>query len=109
MRCDYTIKEAFLPVDTGFVLEQLASLPVTSWNYVHEGSAIGHMGPMAQDFRAAFGLGSDDRYINVVDAQGVTIAALQELYHLVQGLREEASQLRRENEELRRELQGLPR
>jgi hypothetical protein len=109
MRCDYTIKEAFLPVDREFVLEQLVSLPVTSWNYLHEGRAIRHMGPMAQDFHAAFGLGGDDRSINVVDAQGVTIAALQQLCHMVQGLREEASQLRRENEELRRELQGLRR
>ena len=109
MRCDYAIKEAFLAVDTEFVLEQLVNLPVTSWNYLHEGNAVRHLGPMAQDFHAAFGLGNDDRIINVVDAQGVTIAALQELHHMVQELREETTQLRRENVELRRELRGLRR
>src|SRR5262249_24529273 len=41
---------------------------------------IRHMGPMAQDFRAAFGLGEDDTTISVVDEQGVALAAIQGLY-----------------------------
>ena len=41
------------------------------------------MGPMAQDFSAAFGLGLDDKHINTVDADGVALAAIQGLYTLV--------------------------
>ena len=37
------------------------------------------MGPMAQDFYAAFGLGADDRHIVTVDADGVALAAIQGL------------------------------
>ena len=37
------------------------------------------MGPMAQDFREAFGLGTDDKTITQVDANGVTLAAIQGL------------------------------
>ncbi|MBA3766373.1 MAG: hypothetical protein H0W99_05175, partial [Acidobacteria bacterium] len=43
-----------------------------------------HIGPMAQDFRAAFGLGADDKTLNTVDASGVTMAAVQELYQMMQ-------------------------
>jgi hypothetical protein len=35
------------------------------------------MGPTAQDFRAAFGLGPNDTTISVVDADGVALAAIQ--------------------------------
>ena len=34
---------------------------------------------MAQDFHAAFGLGSDDRHIATVDEEGVALAAIQGL------------------------------
>ena len=37
------------------------------------------MGPSAQDFRAAFGLGHSDRMISTVDADGVALAAIQGL------------------------------
>ena len=39
---------------------------------------------MAQDFAAAFGVGEDDRHISTVDADGVALAAIQELYALAQ-------------------------
>ena len=38
---------------------------------------------MAQDFAATFGLGSDDRSITTLDAEGVALAAIQGLYELV--------------------------
>jgi len=34
---------------------------------------------MAQDFKAAFGLGQDDKFIAFVDEQGVALAAIQAL------------------------------
>jgi hypothetical protein len=62
------------------VLARLARVPVSTWNYAAEDPSIRHMGPMAQDFYAAFGLGSDDRSISTVDADGVAFAAIQGLY-----------------------------
>ncbi len=71
------------------------------------------MGPVAQDFRAAFGLGEDDKHISTVDADGVALAAIQALYRQVQQLQQErdqlAEQLQQETEQLRGENQGLQR
>ena len=39
---------------------------------------------MAQDFRSAFNLGLDDKHIDMVDANGVTMAAIQGLYQMMQ-------------------------
>jgi hypothetical protein len=75
------------------VLERLAALPVTTWNYRANGS-IRHMGVMAQDFYAAFGLGLDDRHISTVDAEGVALAAIQGLYQKVKALEAENAQLK---------------
>lgn len=52
-----------------------------------------HMGPMAQDFREAFGLGEDEKHISTVDAQGVALAAIQALYHEVSQKQQEVTQL----------------
>lgn len=70
------------------VLAKLAELPVSTWTYDWEPPHVRHMGPMAQDFAAAFGLGTDDRTIFPVDAQGVLMAAVQALYRRVLELEE---------------------
>lgn len=82
-------------VDGWQVLETLASLPIASWRYKRERPGIRHLGPMAQDFRAAFGLGDDDKTIATVDANGVTMVAIQALYRRVAALAEEVAELRR--------------
>jgi hypothetical protein len=53
-----------------------------------------HLGPMAQDFHAAFGLGDSDRTINMVDANGVLIVAVQALYRWVMQLEADVEALR---------------
>lgn len=75
---DRNAKEQFKPVDSREVLEKLAHLPITEWQYKSHGSAR-HIGPMAQDFWEAFGVGTDDRHITSVDADGVALAAIQGL------------------------------
>lgn len=65
------------------ILNRLATLPITSWSYRAEGSSIRHVGPMAQDFRAAFGLGQDEHTISTIDSDGVALAAIQGLYEVV--------------------------
>jgi len=76
---DKNLKTNFKDMDTGNVLERLLTLPITTWNYKANGD-IRHIGPMAQDFYAAFGgLGLDDKHIDTVDADGVALAAIQGL------------------------------
>ena len=75
---DRALKTGFETADADDVLARLVSLPVTRWTYTAEPSAA-HIGPMAQDFRAAFGLGSDERSIATVDADGVLMLSVQAL------------------------------
>jgi hypothetical protein len=77
---DRNAKENFQSVDPEYVLEQVVQMPVSTWNYIGEAEGIRHLGPMAQDFYVAFGLGDSERYINTLDADGVALAAIQGLY-----------------------------
>jgi hypothetical protein len=67
-------------MDVHDILARLATVPIQSWNYTAQDPAIRHIGPMAQDFYAAFGVGEDERYISTIDADGVALAAIQALY-----------------------------
>ena len=81
---DRDLKENFQPVNGGDVLDRLATLPVQSWNMKSQDPSIRHLGPTAQDFHAAFGLGETERHISYTDADGVALAALQALLARVQ-------------------------
>lgn len=80
---DRNIKHKIQAVNSRDILEKVAAMPVSSWRYNADPSAK-HIGPMAQDFYAAFGLGSTDKGIATVDADGISLAAIQGLYQLVQ-------------------------
>ena len=82
---DRNAKENFTAVNAREVLGKVANLPVTQWNYKTDGKDVQHLGPMAQDFLAAFGLdGADDKHISVVDEGGVALAAIQGLNQKVE-------------------------
>jgi hypothetical protein len=104
---DRNIKANFEPVRGEDVLDRLASIPITRWNYTSDGPDVRHIGPMAQDFRAAFGLGSTDKAIAVVDSSGIALAAIQALNQKVESLASESAKLREENRELRAKVQQL--
>ena len=76
---DRNMKENFGTVDPTEVLSKVLSMPITSWNYKTDKNQLLHIGPMAQDFHAAFGTG-DDTGINVVDSAGVAFGAIQGLH-----------------------------
>jgi hypothetical protein len=76
---DRDLKEHFAPVDGREVLRKLAVLPISTWTYLEAGQRARHIGPVAQDFAASFGVGASDRYIGTVDAIGVAFAAIQAL------------------------------
>jgi hypothetical protein len=92
---DRALKEDWAAVDQAAVLEGLASLDVTSWRYRFEPEGVRHIGPVAQDFKQAFGVGSSDRVINVVDGLGVAYAAIQALTQTVRQQAGEIAELRR--------------
>jgi hypothetical protein len=72
-------KENFADVNGEELLTTLRAVPVTTWNYVSEGKQARHIGPMAEDFHAAFGLGTGDTTIGVQDLAGISIAAVKAL------------------------------
>jgi len=79
---DRATKENFTPVDGQAILEQLAAMPIQEYNLKSQDASIRHVGPVAQDFYAAFGYGESDLAINMEDADGVALAAIQGLYEL---------------------------
>lgn len=103
-RSDRNQKEHFAPVDVQEVLGKVATLPITTWNYKDRKAEIRHIGPMAQDFAAAFGVGEDNRSINVVDANGVALAAIQALYQQLQEQTAEIRTLRTELDALKQQM-----
>ncbi len=76
---DRTKKADFRAVDGESVLTSLRRVPVSSWRYKAQGSSIRHIGPMAQDWDAAFALSGDSTTINSGDLAGVTLAGVQAL------------------------------
>lgn len=104
---DRALKENFRPVDGGDVLERLAGLPISTWNFIADGDDVEHMGPVAQDFFAAFGLGADDEHIAPMDANGVALAGVHELHQMVLERDAQIAELERENAELEERLADL--
>lgn len=98
-------KEHFAIVDGEGILTKIAALPITSWNYISQSDSIRHLGPMAQDFYAAFGLGESDTTITTTDIDGVTLAATQALEARTRTLQSENAALRQEIADLRHLLQ----
>ena len=75
---DRNVKSDFASVDYLEILQKVAGLPISEWRYNAEPGQR-HVGPMAQDFYAAFRLGADDKHIATIDGQGIALAAIQGL------------------------------
>ncbi|MFN2120738.1 MAG: tail fiber domain-containing protein, partial [Anaerolineales bacterium] len=93
---DRSMKENLRPVVPEAVLAKVAALPIHQWNFKTDADTT-HLGPMAQDFYAAFQVGPDDKHIATVDADGVALAAIQGLN----------AKLERENAGLKARLEKL--
>ncbi len=98
---DRNLKQDFSEVDSRAVLEKVAQLPIQTWAYKND-PGTKHLGPMAQDFFAAFAVGPDDKHITTVDESGVALAAIQ-------GLNQKLEKQRAENAELKARLEKLER
>ncbi len=111
---DRDAKKDFRAVDTDEILAKVRALPVTTWRYKDEASGARHMGPTAQDFHAAFGLGADDRSIGMLDEAGVALAAvgglareLDEKQARLDAQTKELRDLRAENDDLAARVAAL--
>jgi uncharacterized coiled-coil protein SlyX len=76
---DRNSKENVIQTDPQAILAKVAALPVATWNYKSQAASIRHIGPMAQDFHAAFGVGEDEKHITTIDEEGVALAAIKGL------------------------------
>ncbi|APX14304.1 hypothetical protein BWR18_20885 (plasmid) [Tateyamaria omphalii] len=77
---DRNAKTDIVPVDADDILAKVRALPVSAWTYKHDAEdGVRHIGPMAQDFYAAFGTGRDETGISSLDGTGVALAAIQAL------------------------------
>ena len=109
---DRNVKRDFSAVDSRAVLAKVLALPITTWSYQAD-AGVRHLGPMAQDFSAAFALGLDDKHISMVDADGVALAAIQGLNQKLEAeLKEQRAAAQQKDERitaLERELSEIKR
>jgi len=104
---DRAAKENFQPVDQQAVLAKVAALPVSEWKYKAESQGVKHIGPMAQDFQAAFQLSADVQHISVVDESGVALAAIQGLNERLNDKETEIQNLKQQLVSLQNQVQLL--
>jgi hypothetical protein len=96
---DRDVKRDIEPVEDEAVLESVARMPISTWSYKSDDPSVRHLGPMAQDFHAAFGLGDTDKAYDPIDAHGVALAAIRALNEQVKEQNARIQRLERENRE----------
>ena len=100
------LKTDLSSLDPTDVLARVSTLPVSSWSYKTE-TAVRHVGPMAEDFHHAFGLGADDKHIAPGDQAGVALLAVQGLNQILQNKAKEIATLQHENNDLAKRVATL--
>ncbi len=102
---DRNAKRDIVEVDERAVLDKVAALPISTWRFKQTDEL--HMGPMAQDFAASFGLGTDDKHINLTDISGVALAAIKALNNVVAEKDAKLLALEKQNAELAARLAAI--
>jgi hypothetical protein len=103
---DRNMKTDIAALDDAQVLDRVGHLPIATWSYVTE-HGVRHVGPMAQDFYAAFGVGADDRHITSIDEDGVALAAIKALRDQNAALRVQQRIMRAKQSAMEREIAQL--
>jgi hypothetical protein len=104
---DRNMKDRFKALDPKLVLDKFAQMPITEWSYKAQDPSIRHIGPMAQDFYQAFGLGEDKLRIGTMDADGVMMAAIQGLNAKLSDAEKENAEMKKTVRELQKKNTGL--
>jgi trimeric autotransporter adhesin len=105
--CDRNSKDNFAPVNGQNILKNLSEMDILYWSYKSQGSGIRHIGPVAQDFYKAFEVGEDEKCISTVDKDGVALAAIQELYNMIQEQGKAIDSLTKENSGLKFQIEKM--
>ena len=100
---DRNAKRDFSAVNSMAILRKVVSLPISTWSF-NEDTTTRHIGPMAQDFAASFGVGTGDKHISTVDADGVALAAIQGLH---QAMDQQMRARDKEIAQLKRKLRAI--
>lgn len=102
---DRNMKENFEPVDGELILEKIKNLPITKWNYKKTDPNEKYIGPISQDFHAAFHLnGTDSLGINSISIDGVNMAGIKALEKRTSEMKAVIDLLIKENKELKEQL-----
>ncbi len=101
---DRAEKKDFEAVDASAILDAIIDLAIAEWSLADDPAGTRHVGPTAQDFRATFGLGADQRHIALSDLSGVALAAIQALATRLEERDAEIEQLGRRLAELEARL-----
>jgi hypothetical protein len=104
---DRAAKENFVAANTGAILEAVANMPLYEYNLKSQDPTVHHLGPVAQDFHAAFDYGEHELAINMQDADGVALASIQALYDRSIELETENAVLQQQLTDLEGRLTGL--
>lgn len=107
-KSDSNAKHDVTPVDERAVLEAVGRMPMSTWSYKTDARTVRHLGPMAQDFHGAFGLGGTDTAYDPIDAHGVAFASIKGLYAVVQEQNARIDRLEQENRALRERSNANP-
>ncbi len=88
------LKTAIEAVDPSDLFARALQLPVYQWSYIGRPASERHIGPMAEDFHALFGLGGDAARLAPSDVAGVALVAVQELATQVEQRKRDIAEIR---------------
>lgn len=104
---DRNIKENFTSVNHFDILDKVSQIEITEWNYITDEDATRHIGPMAQDFYSAFGVGTDEKHISMADINGVALASIKALNEQAKQKDEKIRELEAKNNALEEKLNRI--
>lgn len=105
---DRNAKKNISAANSEDILKKLAVIPIQNWNYKWEADTnTPHIGPMAQDFKAAFYPGRDDKSISTLEFDGVELAAIQGLNRKLEAQSAELKAKDRELQQLKQSVAEL--
>ena len=94
------IKSNITTLDNAEILDKIEQLPITQWSYNKDNGRVKHIGPMAEDFYVAFGLGDTNKGISSIDVSGVALSAIK-------ALNAENQSIATDNKKLKAEMAAL--
>jgi hypothetical protein len=103
------IKKDFATIDPANALAGVEKLPILTWVYNDDATNSRHVGPMAEEFHAAFGFGADDKHIAPSDQAGLALAAIKGLAQVVEQKDQKIQELESRLQQLEQQIASTPK